>query len=91
MPESTWPAGPAERAAGHRRSFQAADRYLSAISVRWGSKYRSLPTAIGYSHWLAAEVPSDRVRILREAYARDVLARQLAEREKDRGAMLAVP
>jgi tripartite-type tricarboxylate transporter receptor subunit TctC len=30
----------------------------------------SLPTAIGYSHWMAPEVPADRVQILREAYAR---------------------
>ncbi len=30
----------------------------------------SLPTAIGYSHWLAAEVPAERVKILREAYAK---------------------
>jgi tripartite-type tricarboxylate transporter receptor subunit TctC len=28
----------------------------------------SLPTAIGYSHWLAPEVPSDRVAALRQAY-----------------------
>jgi tripartite-type tricarboxylate transporter receptor subunit TctC len=30
----------------------------------------SLPTAIGYSHWMAPEVPADRVKTLREAYAR---------------------
>ena len=29
----------------------------------------SLPTAIGYSHWLAAEVPAERVKLLRGAYA----------------------
>jgi tripartite-type tricarboxylate transporter receptor subunit TctC len=28
----------------------------------------SLPTAIGYSHWLAPEVPAERVSALREAY-----------------------
>lgn len=28
----------------------------------------SLPTAIGYSHWLAPEVPADRVAALRQAY-----------------------
>ena len=28
----------------------------------------TLPTAIGYSHWLAPEVPADRVAILRSAY-----------------------
>ncbi len=32
----------------------------------------SLPTAIGYSHWMAAEVPADRVKILRGAYASTV-------------------
>ena len=32
----------------------------------------SLPTAIGYSHWLAAEVPADRVAVLRGAYGRTV-------------------
>ena len=32
----------------------------------------TLPTAIGYSHWLAAEVPADRVKLLREAYASTV-------------------
>lgn len=29
----------------------------------------TLPTAIGYSHWLAPEVPADRVDALRKAYA----------------------
>lgn len=28
----------------------------------------TLPTAIGYSHWLAPEVPAERVKILRAAY-----------------------
>ncbi len=28
----------------------------------------TLPTAIGYSHWLAPEAPADRVRLLRAAY-----------------------
>jgi len=28
----------------------------------------TLPTAIGYSHWLAPEAPADRVRSLRDAY-----------------------
>lgn len=32
----------------------------------------SLPTAIGYSHWMAAEVPADRVKIMRAAYAMTV-------------------
>jgi tripartite-type tricarboxylate transporter receptor subunit TctC len=32
----------------------------------------SLPTAIGYSHWLAPEVPAERVKVLREAYAKTV-------------------
>ena len=29
----------------------------------------TLPTAIGYSHWLAPEVPADRIAVLRAAYA----------------------
>ena len=33
----------------------------------------SLPTAIGYSHWLAAEAPADRVKLLRDAYAATVV------------------
>lgn len=32
----------------------------------------TLPTAIGYSHWLGPDVPADRVTALREAYARTV-------------------
>lgn len=32
----------------------------------------TLPTAIGYSHWLAPEVPSDRIALLRAAYAATV-------------------
>ncbi len=32
----------------------------------------SLPTAIGYSHWLGPDAPADRVKVLREAYARTV-------------------
>jgi tripartite-type tricarboxylate transporter receptor subunit TctC len=30
----------------------------------------SLPTAIGYNHWVAPEVPADRLEILRNAYAK---------------------
>jgi len=30
----------------------------------------TLPTAIGYNHWVAPEVPADRVEILRTAYAK---------------------
>jgi tripartite-type tricarboxylate transporter receptor subunit TctC len=29
----------------------------------------TLPTAIGYGHWLAPEVPASRIKVLREAYA----------------------
>jgi ribosomal protein L1 len=29
----------------------------------------SLPTALGYAHWVATGVPSDRVEALRQAYA----------------------
>lgn len=29
----------------------------------------SLPTVLGYAHWLAPEVPADRIAILRKAYA----------------------
>ena len=32
----------------------------------------TLPTAIGYSHWLGPDVPAERVNVLREAYARTV-------------------
>jgi tripartite-type tricarboxylate transporter receptor subunit TctC len=32
----------------------------------------TLPTAIGYSHWLGPDVPKERVEILRAAYARTV-------------------
>lgn len=43
----------------------------------------SLPTAIGYSHWLAAEVPADRVKVLRDAYAATMKdATFLADAEK---------
>lgn len=35
-------------------------------------------------------LPEDE-RVVREAYARDVLAKQLAEREKERGAMITMP
>ena len=29
----------------------------------------TLPTAIGYNHWVAPEVPADRLEMLRKAYA----------------------
>jgi tripartite-type tricarboxylate transporter receptor subunit TctC len=32
----------------------------------------SLPTAVGYGHWLAPEVPADRIKVLRDAYAATV-------------------
>ncbi|MDP4594738.1 MAG: hypothetical protein NWT00_09315 [Beijerinckiaceae bacterium] len=43
----------------------------------------SLPTAIGYAHWLSPDAPADRVALLRKAYAKTVKdAGFLAEAKK---------
>ena len=45
----------------------------------------SMPTGIGYSHWLAPEVPSDRIAALRTAYQATLADAALLDEAKQRG------
>lgn len=45
----------------------------------------SMPTGIGYSHWLAPEVPADRIAALRAAYQATLADAALLDEAKQRG------
>lgn len=45
----------------------------------------SMPTGIGYSHWLAPEVPADRIAALRAAYQATLADATLLDEAKQRG------
>lgn len=45
----------------------------------------SMPTGIGYSHWLAPEVPADRIAVLRAAYRATLADATLLDEAKQRG------
>lgn len=45
----------------------------------------SMPTSIGYSHWLAPEVPADRIAALRAAYQATLADAALLDEAKQRG------
>jgi tripartite-type tricarboxylate transporter receptor subunit TctC len=44
-----------------------------------------MPTGIGYSHWLAPEVPADRIAALRAAYQATLADATLLDEAKQRG------
>lgn len=45
----------------------------------------SMPTSIGYSHWLSPDVPADRLTALRQAYKSTLADKALLEEARQRG------